>query len=245
MSSVFEESFVIKYDDIDANTQKISDLAFLRFFQYIAGRHADSLGYGLKDIPRTNLTWLVLGWKFEVFNRPLYGDKILIKTWSRKAIKSIYYRDFEVFNENGEKICIATSKWVLINTVTHEMVFDNSEISKKFSPNNVSVFDSEMKKIILPEHFDNSFDYKILRRDIDTNNHVNNTSYLSIAYECLPESIYKNLIYNSVEIMYKSECSINDTVTAKFTKIDENSFILVVSNAVSNDLHWIIKYQKK
>ena len=39
-------------------------------------------------------------------------------------------------------------------------------------------FSGEIEKLSEPEKIDNSFSYKIQRRDIDTNNHVNNLKYL-------------------------------------------------------------------
>lgn len=243
MNSIFEEDFVIKYDDINPNSNTISDTALLKFLQEIAGKHADSVGYGFSTISSTKLTFLVLAWKFQIYNRPIYGDKITIKTWPRKSIKSIYYRDFEIFKDNI-KIGIATSKWVLINTDTHDMILNHSDILTKLPPNNNSVFGEEIKKLQIPENIDNIFKYKILRRDLDTNNHVNNTVYLSLAYESLPEEIYRNLDYNLIEIMYKSETKINSEIIAKFSKIDKNCFIVVISDANSDDLHCVIKYTK-
>lgn len=243
MSSIFEEDFIIKYDDINPNANTVSDIALLRFFQEIAGKHADSVGYGFSDISSTKLTFLVLAWKFKIYDRPIYGDKITIKTWPRKSVKSIYYRDFEIY-KNNIKIGIATSKWVLINTDTHNMILNNFNILAKLPPNNNSVFEEEIKKIPIPEDFNNIFKYKILRRDIDTNNHVNNTVYLSLAYECLPEEIYNNLDYNLVEIMYKSEATLNNEIIAKFSQIDKNCFIVVISDVNSDDLHCVIKYTK-
>lgn len=243
MSAIYEDNFIINYDYINFNTKKVSDLGLLHIFQEIACRHASVLGYGLNDIPNTHLTWLVLGWKFKIFKRPIYEQKIFIKTWPRKAIKSIYYRDFEVFDETGKKLCIATSKWVLINTETHNMVLENDEVSKKFIQNPVNVFDEEIKKINIPESFQNTFEYKILRRDIDTNAHVNNTIYLSLAYECLPEEIYNNLDYSLIEIMYKNECTINDTVLINYSET-KNGFIVAITNKFNNDIHCVIKYSK-
>ena len=119
MESIYENYFTVGYGDININTLEISDLGLLKIFQEMACSHASIFGYGLNDIPNTHLTWLVLGWKFKIIKRPVYTQKILVKTWPRKSVKSIYYRDFELFSESGEKLCVATSKWVLVNTDTH------------------------------------------------------------------------------------------------------------------------------
>ena len=42
-------------------------------------------------------------------------------------------------------------------------------------------------------------DYYIQRRDIDINEHMHNLNYLDMAYEILPEDIYKNrLCFNTM-----------------------------------------------
>ena len=44
----------------------------------------------------------------------------------------------------------------------------------------------------MPEEYDNSFEYKIMKRDLDANHHVNNLSYLSIASEVVPNDVIDN-----------------------------------------------------
>lgn len=244
MESIYENYFTVGYGDININTLEISDLGLLKIFQEMACSHASIFGYGLNDIPNTHLTWLVLGWKFKIIKRPVYTQKILVKTWPRKSVKSIYYRDFELFSESGEKLCVATSKWVLVNTDTHALVSQNEDIFKKFAPNPVTVLSDEIKKIPVPDTFQNSVEYKILRRDIDTNDHVNNTIYLSLAYECLPEEVYKKLDFNLIEIVYKHECILNDTVLINYSAT-KNGFIVAIKNKYNDNLHAVIKYSNE
>ena len=96
-------------------SNKATNKAILGMLEDVAGFHSDIAGYGVGNMEQTHLSWILLGWKVEIIQRPKYGEKLEIVTWSR-GIKRIYaYRDFEIYNDKKELIAKATSKWVLID----------------------------------------------------------------------------------------------------------------------------------
>lgn len=244
MNNFFECDFTIKYCEINYNNNELSDLGLLQLLSEAAGMHSSTLGYGLLNIAETHIAWVILNWKIQMYKRPVYHDTIHIKTWPRKIAKAFYFRDFEIYC-NNELIGIASTKWVAINTNTHEMLIDNSELSEKFPPNNICVFDEEIKKIQIPLDFDFKSQYTTSRRDIDTNMHVNNAAYLLIAEEIIPESIYKKMNYNKLEIMYKTECKLGETVDVSYKQISNNEFTILISSNNGNTIHCVLNYCKK
>ena len=193
MENIFEYDFEIEYADIDSHN-RLSDYALLKYLQEIACLHASTLEHGLYDAPRTRVAWLLLDWKLQVFSRPSWCDKIHIKTWPSKTDLASCYRDFEVFDETGQRVCIATSKWVLFNIDTKKITRLSPEIEEVFAPVNRRVFENEIEKLKEPNYCDLETSYTILRRDIDTNNHVNN--YLSHIYD----KYQWNTIFNNFNI---------------------------------------------
>ena len=77
--------------------------------------------------------------------------------------------------------------------------------------------------------------YKVQRRDIDTNKHVNNLIYLDYAYEALPSEIYENYNFSNIEIMYKHEAKLGDTLSLFYTNTEENEHIITIKNK-ENDI---------
>ena len=100
----------------------------------IGAYHSDLAGYGASDIEKTNVVWILAGWKLDVIKRPKYGQKIHIKTWGRDMSKAVTYRDFELYSNNNELCAIATSKWVLVSTKTGRITKITEEIAHKYMP---------------------------------------------------------------------------------------------------------------
>lgn len=240
MENTFEYTFEIQYADIDSQNH-LTDYSLLKYLQEIACLHASSLGYGLYDTPHTRVAWLLLDWKLQILSRPSWCDKVHIKTWPSKTDLASCYRDFEVFNENGERICIATSKWILFNIDTLKISRLTPEIAKAFTPVCRRVFGNEIEKLKEPSSFDLETNYTILKRDIDTNNHVNNLNYLYFAYEALPIDVSQNANFQDIDIMYKKQCLLGDEITCFYSKVSEKEHVITIKSKDLKVLHAIVR----
>ena len=240
--SIFEQEYMVNMEKISSNSNQISNKGFLNIFQDIGCLHSDLVGLGINDIPNTHLSWVVLHWKVKIFKRATYSEILKVKTWSRSATKVHCYRDFEVYNKNGELICIASSKWALTNIEKKSLEKITDEISNRYNPEEKYVFNTpEIEK--LKEPIDNkilTYTFKVPRRDIDVNNHVHNLYYLDYAYEALLEEIYNGPEYNNLEIMYKTGAKLGNIVKCYYSNCDNSHFVTLKSEDNSH-LHSIIK----
>ena len=64
-----ENEYTIKLSDIDKNN-KATNKAILSYLEDVGGKHSNIAGFGILDIPRTHLTWLILEWNVQVIRRP-------------------------------------------------------------------------------------------------------------------------------------------------------------------------------
>lgn len=236
----FEYDFNIRLRDVGFNNE-LSNQAILGFFEDIGGLHSDSVGYGLNKIYETRLSWVLLHWKIEVFKRAKYGDKIHIKTWSRYSQKFYSYRDFEMYDDNGNLLVIGTSKWTLIN-IDKGLERISDEHIAKYQPEDKSVFNIiELPKLKEPEISNSAtFEYTVSRTDIDINKHMHNLYYLDIAYEALPDNVYENSNFTNVEIMYKTGALLGESLKCFYCFIDKEHYVIIKSFDERN-LHCIIK----
>jgi len=232
--------FYIDYSDVQENN-KVSNVGFLRYMQRIAILHSEKIGYGINELSKKDVAWIVLGWKLKVFERPKFGEKVTVKTWNRGSDKIYFYRDFEIYNEENKLIAIGTSKWIWINL--KERIIKNvpDEVREKYkNSEEIAIPEFKFKKIKMSEEVLNSFEYKILRRDIDTNHHVNNLNYLSFAYEVLPEEVYKNIDFKDIEIQYKKELRLNDEILCIYS-VENNNHIITIKNKNTSEINSVIK----
>ena len=240
MKNVFEYDFEIQYADIDSKYH-LTVYALLKYLQEVATIHASVLNYGLYDTPRIRTVWLLLDWKLQVISRPAWHQKIHIKTWPSKNDLSSCYRDFEVYDDTGKCICIATSKWVLFDLKKGSLAKITDDFKAMYKEVNKHVFDTSIiEKLKEPQNSQMFCEYIVQKRDIDTNHHVNNLIYLDLAYEVLPNDIFFNRDFKNVEIMYKHEAKLGDILHLFYTENTDCTFVTIKNN--SNDkLHCIIK----
>ncbi len=218
---IFSEEFKIQSKDIGKENY-IKNRGILEILENIATHHSDLVGYGPNDIEKNGITWILLDWKLRVKKRPKYGTILKVNTWGRTIngeIKKTYtYRDFEIYDEDNNLCIIATSKWVLINISTGRLIKIDENIISKYEIENKKVFyNAELDKISIPENFSNEIGYKVSRRDIDLNEHMHNLYYLDLAYEALPEEVYKRRPFNDIRIQYKREIKVGESITCRYT----------------------------
>lgn len=237
---IYKCKYIIGLTDVGMSN-KITNKAILKVLENAGGMHSELVGYGLNSIEKTNLSWVLLGWKVKVINRPKYNTELNIHTWARDSNKISTYRDFEIYDENNNLLIIATSKWILVDLKKEKMAELTPDIIDLYQKEEKSVFEERtISKIREPNYFSNKISYPILRSDIDINNHVHNIYYLDFAYEALPENIYKNDECNNIEIMYKKQIKLGDTIICKYCK-EENDYIISIKSEDDKILHAIVK----
>lgn len=238
--AVFEQNYRVSVSHVGISGE-ITNTGMLSILEDIACKHSDTVGLGLMDIPVTHLSWVLLAWKVKILRRVSYGTNLRVTTWAKAANKFQTCRDFEVFDENGSVVCIATSKWALIDTQKESITRITDEIISLYCPEERNVFeDSELSKIVAPESFSSEYTYVTQRRDIDVNKHMHNLNYLAVAYEALPEAVYTQMQFNHIEIMYKKSIRLGDTVKCFYTTSDNVHYITIKSND-EKSLHAIVK----
>ena len=236
-----KQQYKIQVRDTRKNTQ-ITNKALLGIMEDVGSLHSSQVGYGIYDISKTNLTWLLLDWRLQVFSRPNCEDVITAKTWSRGIEKYYAYRDFEIYSEDGNLLAIGTSKWVLIDTKKGKVAKVDANVTEayKTEENHKAFKDEILGKLKEPERFSNVIEYKVARRDIDIYNHMHNLYYLDLAYEALPEEVYNQDEFQNTRITYKREIKFGDEIKCMYQK-ENNKHIVVIKSKDEKTLHSIIE----
>lgn len=233
--NLFTKNFFIEYGDTNIES-KITNRGFLRYMQETAMLHSSLSGYSSKTTNFTHKAWVLLNWKIEVFKRPTWNEEIIVNTWERKLDKYFAYRDFEILDLNNNVIAIASSKWVLVDATTHAITLIDPQATSSDNILDKSVFgDFKFLKMKPQSDFDNSLEYTILKRDLDSNSHVNNLNYIDFAYEVLPS----NIDIKELEISYLKESKLDDKLEIGCT-FSNNIYIITIRNLTQNCVSAII-----
>ncbi len=235
----YSKKVTLKYSDIGI-ANKLNLKSLIKYLQDAAGEHSDLAGYGISNIEKTHLAWLVLNWKVKMISHPHYNEEITIKTWARSLEKVYSYRDFEILDSNNNLVAIASSKWLLVDSNTKKIKHITEDIVNSYGLNNKAVFNVSLdEKPKVPENNSLNFTYKVQRRDIDTNHHVNNLFYIDFALETIPENIYLSNEFNNIEIFYKKEIKYGEIINCYYS-FEDNKHIVTIKSEDNSILHSII-----
>lgn len=235
----YSKKVTLKYSDIGI-ANKLNLKSLIKYLQDAAGEHSDLAGYGISNIEKTHLAWLVLNWKVKMISHPHYNEEITIKTWARSLEKVYSYRDFEILDSDNNLVAIASSKWLLVDSDTKKIKHITEDIVNSYGLNNKAVFNVSLdEKPKVPENNSLNFTYKVQRRDIDTNHHVNNLFYIDFALETIPENIYLSNEFNNIEIFYKKEIKYGEIINCYYS-FEDNKHIVTIKSEDNSILHSII-----
>ena len=225
---IYSNNYKIGLEDIGINYEA-SNKALLKIMEDVACLHSASVGYGVFEIETKKRVWMLLDWKIKIIKRPIYNDEIKAETWSRKIERLYAYRDFQLKDKEGNIIAIGTSRWIFVDTDRRRPVRLTEDIANLYeSEFDKNVFEEEMEDIKCEDYLFKK-EYYIQRRDIDLNEHMHNLSYLDMAYEILPEDIYKNKIFDNVRIIYKKEIIYGERVECYYTE-ENNKYIITAKS---------------
>ena len=225
---IYSSNYKIGLEDIGINN-KATNKALLAIMEDVAGLHSASVGYGVLEMESKKRVWILLDWQIKVIKRPQYNDDIKAETWSRKVERLCAYRDFQLKDKDGNVIVIGTSRWLFIDTIKRRPIRLTNDIT--------DLYESEFDKMVFSEEMQESKyedyifekEYYVQRRDIDMNEHMHNLSYLDMAYEILPEDIYKNKVFNNVRIVYKKEIVYGESVKCYYSEYEDKYIVTVKS----------------
>ena len=237
--SVLKLNYRVNLKEVSPNGY-ISNKGILMMFEDIACYHSDLVGCGYNDVETTHSVWILLNWKVKILNRVRYGDEVTVKTWTHSSNKLYSYRDFEMYDKDNKLIAIATSKWVLMSSETHNVIHIPDKLITIFSPEETEVFgDNKITKLTEPSNSKLVYSFNVQRRDIDVNHHMNNLFYLDYAYEALPEEIYKK-DFKQIEIMYKYSAKLGNKVNCFYAEENGSQYI-VMKNEDYTTIYCIVK----
>ena len=223
--AIFEKEFELHLRDMDKNN-KMRLSSYLNLMQEIGGLHASELGHGLNEEIKTNKAWIVIAWKLEIFKRPSWNEKVKVKTWIGKIDKLYHYRDYELLDENSEVIAKGVAQWVMVDTINKRIMRTEESYALEFPVVDREDYDNSIRKInskLNVDNLDQIYEYKVEKRDVDKNNHMNNIIYLDLALEGLDDEYIGNI--SNIEIHYKTECKYDDEIV--FMKDEENKIYIL------------------
>ena len=199
----------ISYNDIGKD-MKLSLRGAMGLFQEAAIIHSDMTGYSIGNVNKTHVIWMLLQWRIRLWEPVSWNETVTVRTWPKSMAKVTSERDFEIISSDGRCVASATSNWALINADTGRLTRITPQMLEAYNLTQRNAFSDDFPEIEDAEASE-TFSCRVLRRDIDTNNHVNNRVYLDYALEALPEDV-ADFPFAEVLIRYKKQLLLGQSV---------------------------------
>lgn len=207
----------VRYSEID-ETGKLSIPSLVNYLQDCTTFGSEELGLGPAHTAETGLAWLLSAWKIDIAELPSFGDEIRVSTWATgfKGLRAS--RNFTVCRASDD-----AAAHPLVRADSSWFMFD----ANKGRP--IRIPESESAPYVEDARNDSPLDLPPIQRviriegegqactpitvtgaHIDTNHHVNNAQYVSLALGVLEEGEVSTPC--ALDVHYSRAAKLGDTI---------------------------------
>lgn len=197
----------IRYSEVD-QTESLRLVNLIDYFQDCGTFQSEDLGYGIDVLKEKKRAWILSAWQIEVFRYPKIGENVEVSTWATGFQLFYGYRNYQMKDISGNVIAQAYSIWIYMDTEKQCPVRPEKHELEAYQIEQPLEMEKVSRKIKLPSESVAGEKIKVQRYQIDTNEHMNNSQYVQVAVEALPECAHAD----KVRVEYKRSAVLGDWI---------------------------------
>ena len=209
MSFIQTDAYTIRGYECDASGQ-LSLPTLMNWMQESANRNAIDYGIGIDDLVRQNLGWMLMRFRLQMHQYPVYGQLVRVITYPTLVEKYFIYRDFRVLADDGTLLAEATSTWLVFDTQKRTMAPLPGFIRALTVPTTIAPLpklalkpDFQAAPWPMPDQQESSVTVNWF--SIDQNQHVNNVAYVQWLLEAVDKTTLKTRKLAELDVLYRTE----------------------------------------
>ena len=217
-------AFTVRSTETDQNGQATLP-ALVSYMQEAAWDNTATMGISMYELLERGLTWVLQRMRVEMFRYPKHREGITVETWASGRERVFLHRDFRVYSAERELLGQATSVWLVMDVVKRQLVSVPDFVTAiEVVPGKEPLPFAKGK---LPQLQEVAFEEHMPARwhDIDLNRHVTNTRYLQWVLETLPVEVLEQKQLREVDIIFKAESTLGDTIIATAGPIEDSVYL--------------------
>lgn len=169
--------------------------------------------------------WVTTQYQIEIQRLPMLHENVRAVTRATQYNKFFCYRDFWLYDEQGNQLAFVRSIWVVISFATRKMIHLPTEVTERiaseFKPEVVRF--PRIPKVDWTIDTDAAKSFRVRYFDIDSNRHVNNAHYFDWMLDSLSLDFLKSHVIESMSIKYDNEVRYGDEVVSRVELKDNQS----------------------
>ncbi len=177
---------VVRDSEVDVH-RHMTLTALLELLQDCCIFQSEHLGIGMDYLKERKRAWVLSSWQVIVKRYPLLGEKVTAFTWAYECKGFYGYRNFKVVDEQGGVVAYANSIWIYMDTEKMRPARIPQELAAVYSMDEPLEMEKAGRKLDLEGEWEKAAPVPVQKFHIDTNQHVNNSKYVMIGQEYLPE----------------------------------------------------------
>lgn len=212
MREDYRDAFVVDEAELGPDA-RLSLRALCLRLQEAAGADAARLGFGVADLARHGLAWMLVGLRVACRAGPRAGERLAIRSWPRSFGRLIAERDFELHGADGAPAALATSRWVVADLVQRRAVRLPDFVRRVPTPARDPLLPANPERLRAPEACEIERRFEVRPGDLDGAGHLNNTVYVGWTERSVPDDLAGSARATGLEIEFAREAVAGDGVT--------------------------------
>lgn len=227
--------FKVRTYEADLNNRIKTETIF-NFLQEAASGNATQLGFGYEQLMPKGQFWVLSRVIVELTDTVRFDEEIVIETWPKGIDKIFALRDFNIKNSEGQKIGVATTAWLLMDSHRGRPVIftpENFNLPIYQIPPSINVTPDKIQE---PTGLDKAGSIKVSYSDLDVNHHVNNARYLEYVADIFPTDLYRNHFMDFIQVNYLKELKMGDELNLFAKATDDKNHHWYVEGVNQNQI---------
>ncbi len=206
----------VRYSECGENGKmKLSSI--VNQFQDSSSEHSESLGVGMDYLKEQKKAWILNSWQIIIERYPKAHEDIVVTTWPTGFRGVFGPRNFCMKTPDGEILAYAHTLWVYMDIEKGIPTKPSEEEKSIYGIEPPLEMEYASRKIKLPEASEVVDTVSVRKYHIDTNSHMNNSQYVLLAAEVLPDTF----VAKQVRVEYKKSAIYGDKIVIKMAEEEE------------------------
>ena len=225
----------VRYSECGENG-KMKLSAIVNQFQDSSSEHSESLGVGMDYLKEQKRAWILNSWQIVIERYPKAHENIVVSTWPTGFRGVFGPRNFCMKTPGGEMLAYANTLWVYLDIEKGTPTKPSEEEKSIYGTEPPLDMEYTSRKIKLPEEAKVVDTVSVRKYHIDTNSHMNNSQYVLLAAEVLPEEFE----VRQVRVEYKKSAVYGDEIVIKMA--EEETRIVVELSDEENNTYALVEF---
>lgn len=226
MPLIYEEDFKVLHSECDP-WDRMTPGAVLRRVQEMSTAHCDSIGMDEAHYEKTHTAFMLSRISLQVQRIPMLREPVRIQTRAYGMHRAVYQRVTTLYGADGQVLCEADSRWVLVDTQTRHILRAEPE---GFDSPFMDMPGAEEHDMGMPKKIEGpaqTGQFTASYSLCDRNGHMNNTRYADVVCDLLPIEKLQAGPVRRMLMVYRAEIAMGDGFDVAYGAAGENGYLFV------------------